>query len=81
MRQSLLTRLENDPNAGAKSCELQEDVRLGRIAPSVAAEQVVDSFLGPREKFRRKNRNCLDNWSFCTFFSEIFYQRWKRQKG
>jgi LAO/AO transport system kinase len=50
MRQSLLSRLENDPNAGAKSCELQEDVRLGRIAPSVAAEQVVDSFLGPSRK-------------------------------
>lgn len=50
LRHALLTRLENDPDAAVASAAIQKAIRLGQIAPSVAAERVVRSFLGP-DKF------------------------------
>jgi len=47
LRHVLLTRLENDPEAAVASAAMQKAIRAGRVAPSVAAEQVVSSFLGP----------------------------------
>ena len=47
LRHALLTRLENDPEAAVASAAMQKAIRAGRVAPSVAAEQVVSSFLGP----------------------------------
>tara|TARA_B100000768_G_scaffold179380_1_gene196943 strand:- start:254 stop:1255 length:1002 start_codon:yes stop_codon:yes gene_type:complete len=47
LRHALLTRLENDPEAAVASAVMQKAIRAGRVAPSVAAEQVVSSFLGP----------------------------------
>jgi len=47
LRHVLLTRLENDPEAAVASAAMQKAIRAGRVAPSVAAEQVVNSFLGP----------------------------------
>ena len=47
LRHALLTRLENDPEAAVASAAMQKAIRAGRVAPSVAAEQVVRSFLGP----------------------------------
>ena len=45
LRQALLTRLENDPEAAAASSAMQKAIRAGEVAPSVAAERVVQSFL------------------------------------
>ena len=45
LRHALLTRLEQDPEAAAASQHLQKALQAGDIAPSVAAEQVVDIFL------------------------------------
>ena len=47
LRHALLTRLENDPEAAIASAAMQEAIRAGQVAPSVAAERVVRSFLGP----------------------------------
>ena len=47
LRHALLTRLENDPEASAASAAMQKAICAGQIAPSVAAERVVQSFLGP----------------------------------
>jgi LAO/AO transport system kinase len=45
LRHALLTRLEHDPDAAAASRQLQKALQGGEIAPSVAAERVVDIFL------------------------------------
>jgi|TARA_B110000971_G_C19966370_1_gene480422 LAO/AO transport system kinase len=45
LRHALLTRLENDPEAAAASSAMQKAIRAGEVAPSVAAERVVQSFL------------------------------------
>jgi LAO/AO transport system kinase len=50
LRHALLTRLENDPEAVAASAAMQKAIRAGQVAPSVAAERVVRSFLGPDKK-------------------------------
>jgi LAO/AO transport system kinase len=49
LRHALLTRLENDLEASAASAEMQKAICAGQIAPSVAAERVVQSFLGPNK--------------------------------
>jgi hypothetical protein len=45
LRHALLTRLEHDPEAAAASRQLQKALEGGEIAPSFAAERVVDIFL------------------------------------
>jgi LAO/AO transport system kinase len=45
LRHALFTRLEHDPEAAAVSRQLQKALQAGDIAPSVAAEQVVETFL------------------------------------
>ena len=45
LRHALFTRLEHDPEAAAVSRKLQKALQAGDIAPSVAAEQVVETFL------------------------------------
>jgi LAO/AO transport system kinase len=48
LRHALLTRLEHDPEAAEASRQLQQAIHAGDIAPSLAAEQVVDIFLRPK---------------------------------
>jgi len=52
LRHTLLTQLEQDPEAAAASELLQEAIRNGEISPSVAASRVVWSFLSSN-----KNQN------------------------
>jgi len=52
LRHTLLTQLEQDPEAAAASELLQKAIRNGEISPSVAASRVVWRFLSPN-----KNQN------------------------
>ncbi len=46
LRQSLLDRLSADPRVAAAIAGIEEDLASGRLAPSVAAQQVLARFLG-----------------------------------